>query len=720
MTTLLFARLATDTIDANGHLSSLAGHHVALLGGDSLLGREVLATVESGAAGQFTLGPYRRDGSQVGSHRTMEMVVTDRAGRELPILTAQGPPTLRVQSGHLLIEDQDGDQMTLGDIVIREADARGLPVTLGTGAPVGLTQGNRLTLLADDEVFHHAAVTIRAARESVLMSQLTFSLPPAFNANPQLETTKVVIAFHTPAPTFAAPRAADQDDVRPERLLLDVADNGADVRILLHNYDIPRWIELGATALAFLFAGGSDGVHALHERLDDVTSVDEARAYFGATGRQSIHAQDLRMPLLNFGVMHARLLVVDATHCICMGASMTPNYVDTRDHLIDEPRRGASTGLPIHDVGVGLSGPGARHLYDAMKLFWDKAAPNDTLAAWPPTRPQAPRPALPPLAGLPAAPQPDGVCTTQVVRTLPEEFFGLPDGEKGILEAYLRAMAAADTLIYFETQYFTNDRIGDAIVNVIRRNPAVQVIVLVNIAPDQPFYPRKQRRLITRIRRAIATRPDGTPDPAAAARFGVFTRWTHEPGQPLPRMLPVYVHAKVGIVDDAWATVGSANLDGLSLDSCLVGEWLNRLLPFDPFGEQRAAEVNTLLLDDGGGDDIVGRLRRKLWAEHLGYPPAPANPSGLLQPPPNGWLGLWNTRSGAALGHLKTTPHLPLTVDMARVLPWPADDSTHKTPRDHLKALGIDTSQVAPLKSPPAFDFATGQWNPQRKATVDD
>ena len=134
----------------------------------------------------------------------------------------------------------------------------------------------------------------------------------------------------------------------------------------------------------------------------------------------------------------------------------------------------------------------------------------------------------------------------------------------------------------------------------MRATPAaLQVIVLLNIEPDVPFYPFKQRRLITRIRES--DRPDAT----GPQRFGVFTRWTHESSaRPRPRILPVYVHAKVGIVDNIWATVGSANLDGLSLDSSLPSDILNGLFNRD---EQRAIEVNGVLFNSDGS----ARQRRR-------------------------------------------------------------------------------------------------------------
>jgi len=57
---------------------------------------------------------------------------------------------------------------------------------------------------------------------------------------------------------------------------------------------------------------------------------------------------------------------------------------------------------------------------------------------------------------------------------------------------------------------------------------------------------------------------------------------------------PIYVHAKVAIVDDQWATVGSANLN-------------NR-------GMRDDTEMNVAVLDT----ELAHDLRLLLWAEHLG------------------------------------------------------------------------------------------------------
>jgi phosphatidylserine/phosphatidylglycerophosphate/cardiolipin synthase-like enzyme len=57
---------------------------------------------------------------------------------------------------------------------------------------------------------------------------------------------------------------------------------------------------------------------------------------------------------------------------------------------------------------------------------------------------------------------------------------------------------------------------------------------------------------------------------------------------------PIYVHAKIGIVDDLWSTVGSANLN-------------NR-------GMRDDTEMNVAVLDA----ELARGLRLRLWAEHLG------------------------------------------------------------------------------------------------------
>jgi hypothetical protein len=250
--------------------------------------------------------------------------------------------------------------------------------------------------------------------------------------------------------------------------------------------------------------------------------------------------------------------------------------------------------------------------------------------------------------------------------------------------------------------------------------PDLQVIVVCNIAPDVPFYPFKQRRMIHRIREAIGE------DPKNPKWFGVFTRWSHDvpTDSPRPRLLPIYVHAKAAVVDDRWATVGSANLDGLSLDSMILWDALNGFTGYDIFRQQRAIEVNGCFINDdkANPNPVPDRLRRKLWAEHLGYRKSAGEPDldapDLATRPAGGWLALWTQRAQATLQSVTDNPRLPID-DLAQVLPWPAQNTTYKTPRKHLDALGVKTYKVVPLRSTRKFDFSQGKFDPKSRVEMD-
>ena len=509
------------------------------------------------------------------------------------------------------------------------------------------------------------------------------------------------------------PRAAGSGagDDRPERRLIEAADRGVDVRLLLNGYRLPMVVRLliGAAVFCLLGPAGALGVDSAIS--DKECDADEARRYFGLSGRSRIRARKFAQPIASSGVMHAKLMVADGQRALSIGSPFGQSYVDLPGHAIDEPRRGGSTGLPKHDAGFAVEGPAVAAFHETLALLWNQDDSAD---------------AVPATIAAPAARTSGGDALTalQLVRTLSaNRLSGFDEGEKGILEAYQRGFANAKQFIYIETQYFTNDAIGAALIGALQANPQLQVIVLLNIAPDVPTYPFKQRRLITRIRAAVGTQ-----------RFGVFTRWSHLSGDVRGKLLPIYVHAKAALVDDTWATVGSANLDGLSLDSSLLSDVLQKL-----FGaqEQRAIEVNGVMLNSVDGkpahSDIVDLLRRRLWAEHLGYALADGtldeSHGELKTAPADGWLGLWNRRAQAFHDQLVNDPAHALS-NLGHVLAWPADDETYKTPRKHLNALKIDTFPAAPgqadrsraihpLRAPRPFEFAQGNFKPNQTAVLD-
>jgi phosphatidylserine/phosphatidylglycerophosphate/cardiolipin synthase-like enzyme len=683
MSTRIFGRIISDQLDDSGRNAPLVGFRVSVYWGSVKLKSDLS---KDGGIIDFE---YMRDTSEVGHRRTLKIVVQDNVGRVVATKS---------------IDDTDAETLSMSDFIIKEVDARGFLVTLGTGAtgpPTGggwgLTEGATVKFLIDNEAFQKAAQLFLGARDLIYFSQLFFPVPDVFHADATQENTKLVFDFHAPVPVADNFRAAGVGDDRPERLLLEAADRDVDVRILLNSFEVPLFIKILAGLLIFPFAG-TDGISAIEDLLSNIgNDIADDSQYFSLSGRTGVKVRAFKQSLLSAGVMHAKLMIVDAERALSIGSPFEQSYIDSHGHAIDAPVRGDSHDFPKHDAGFIAKGPVIGTMYDTLKLLWDNAAPDDKLQVYPPIPPDSHH-------GGSVLPDDDWdtTCSIQIVRTVSaRKFDDQPDGEKGILEAYLRAFNMAKDFIYLENQYFTNNTIGDALVEAMKHNPNLQTIMLLNIRPDMPFYPWKQRRLIHCIRKGLKDAANG-----GAARFGVFTRWSHQVGLPRPQLLPIYIHAKVGIVDDTWCTVGSANLDGFSLDNFLL----------NPFVEQRAIELNAIMLNGVEGaptSEAPDLLRRKLWAEHLGYRDSAGAPdmtaADLTHRPDQGWLQLWINRAKGTLSQLVNDPSQPLT-NSAQILPWPTDNTTHKTPRDYLQNLGIQTYRVVPLKGTRAFDFKKGVW----------
>jgi phosphatidylserine/phosphatidylglycerophosphate/cardiolipin synthase-like enzyme len=384
--------------------------------------------------------------------------------------------------------------------------------------------------------------------------------------------------------------------------------------------------------------------------------------------------------------MHAKMMVFDNHEAHLIGSPFHQQYYDSQAHVFDEPRRGkgGNIGVPIHDVGVSVRGPAVGHLKGTFTLHWRNAGGED----------------LPPVTP-PAQTGPNA--SIQVARTLPGlRFDGIPDGETGIFEAYLRALEQAGQFIYLENQYFVDPTIMEAIRLALRRNTGLQIIILINSRVDMWPYNYFQKGRIPDLERArIPALMQILADEGTASRIGIFSLWGHEANTvPRQRLVRNYVHSKVAFADDKWATVGSANLDGVSLarsEHYVFEKPRSR----DADVVRRATELNVLVfgeLDNLPSSPFPAELRRKLWAEHLGV-----SPSTLVTPPSGGWLALWRERAEEKLARLKERP---ARASDSRILPW----KPHKKPDEYLRSLGITPEDFDLRLRVRAFDFDTGQW----------
>jgi phosphatidylserine/phosphatidylglycerophosphate/cardiolipin synthase-like enzyme len=319
-------------------------------------------------------------------------------------------------------------------------------------------------------------------------------------------------------------------DARPLRsVLADLAER-IDVRVLL-------WA--GAPVPVF-----PPSRKAVRQVLDDLTTGTAIQCVLDAHERP-MHCH------------HEKIVIVDGEVAFVGGIDLTSldgDRFDTSEHQV----RG---GLGWHDVSTRLQGPVVADVDDHFRARWSEVT-GDALEAVP-----AP------------APRPGGI-DLQLVRTVPEKVYDfLPAGDFRILESYVRALRSAASFVYLENQFLWSPEIVE-ILEAKLRDPPCDAFRIVTVLPQKPNNGGDDTR--GQIGRLIEA--DGGAHRVLAAtlrqRCGAVTG-------------PLYVHAKVGIVDDAWMTIGSANLNEHSL-----------------FND---SEMNIVTCDP----ETVRTTRLRLWAEHL-------------------------------------------------------------------------------------------------------
>jgi phosphatidylserine/phosphatidylglycerophosphate/cardiolipin synthase-like enzyme len=207
-----------------------------------------------------------------------------------------------------------------------------------------------------------------------------------------------------------------------------------------------------------------------------------------------------------------------------------------------------------------------------------------------------------------------GTHAVQVLRTYParlRRYPFAPIGERSIAHAYRKVFGQARRLIYIEDQYLWAPFVADLLADALRSNPELHLIAVV------PRYPDKEgaSRLPSLVGREQAIK---VCEQAGRERFAIYDV-ENTAGN------PVYVHAKVVVIDDVWAMIGSDNLNRRSwthdseLSCAVLDADLDPREPTDPAGL-------------GDGARVFARdLRLELWREHLDR--APDDPmSEVLDP----------------------------------------------------------------------------------------
>jgi phosphatidylserine/phosphatidylglycerophosphate/cardiolipin synthase-like enzyme len=183
-----------------------------------------------------------------------------------------------------------------------------------------------------------------------------------------------------------------------------------------------------------------------------------------------------------------------------------------------------------------------------------------------------------------------GSHVVQLLRTYPDlrlnrDYAFARGGERSVARGYSKAVEKARSLVYVEDQYLWGHHVGNVFTKALRDHPDLHVIGVVPFFPDLDGASRAPELLGRR--RAMLEMMEAAP-----GRVAVYGIENHQG-------TPVYVHAKVCVIDDTWATIGSDNFNRRS--------WTHD------------SELSAVVIDRAG--EYARRLRLTLAAEHLDRSP---------------------------------------------------------------------------------------------------
>jgi phosphatidylserine/phosphatidylglycerophosphate/cardiolipin synthase-like enzyme len=273
-----------------------------------------------------------------------------------------------------------------------------------------------------------------------------------------------------------------------------------------------------------------------------------------------------------------------------------PQAVDLEPRYGDRP--------PWHGMQLQLRGPAVGDVAHTFRERWEDPTPFDHrnplrvvlrhLTGQPRRSGE-----LPP---VPRDPSPAGPHAVQIIRTYPAKrlrYPFAPDGERSIGHAYRKALRRARRLVYVEEQYLWGQEWADAMAGALRREPELHLIVVVPRFTARSGLVARNAENIGRARVIQTLREAGGN---RAAFYDLENAYG----------TPIYMHAKVCVIDDVWLKVGSDNLNRRSwthdseLSCAVLDTTYDEREPLDPGGLGDHARV------------MPRDTRLRLWREHLG------------------------------------------------------------------------------------------------------
>jgi cardiolipin synthase A/B len=344
------------------------------------------------------------------------------------------------------------------------------------------------------------------------------------------------------------------------------------------------------TALDVLAQAAKRGVdvRVIFWRPDDETASWRRNAFWGTKEHfemlQELESSiNIRWDRAQLGFcQHQKTWLIDKQTAFVGGINLNPHSVASPGHVASPGQNGQSQN---HDVYVEFSGPSVTDVQHNFVQRWNEASERHTDDGYWGDNVNLSFPTQ-----LPAE---CGNVSIQIQRTIHagryqdgqaavnRHAFDIASGEQSNFEQYLLAIRSARRTIYMENQYVEVQEVVEALQEALERG--VEVVLLMPAVPvlSPTAYDSPEGKAFFEARSALGNYENFTL--AGIAGLGLDGRRT-----------PVYVHSKLMLIDDAWATIGSANLHRYSL-----------------FGN---AELNAAMYSP----EMVKSFRVALFEEHLG------------------------------------------------------------------------------------------------------
>lgn len=275
---------------------------------------------------------------------------------------------------------------------------------------------------------------------------------------------------------------------------------------------------------------------------------------------------------------HHKFAVIDDRVAIVGGLDVDERRWETRRYAQPAPET-------WHDVSVKVEGPAAGDAAEHFRRLWNFELPRfrEITSHWMRGVDRElvidPLDAMPEPAPIPNA-VPDGAARGQMLRTLSRKSRGAfaigPSRHiRELMQAHRQIIFSAERCLYIEAQFFRSRRAAGWAVEAARRNPALEVIIVLPQAPDEVAFEGQGKHPAHRHGEWLQARALGKLRQRLRSRIGLFALGRKAPltaqeedlvadGGAAFRAGMIYVHSKLLIADDSHALVSSANINGRS------------------------------------------------------------------------------------------------------------------------------------------------------------